>query len=117
MINEIKWLKAAFAKKFNESGWTQRQFGEMAGISQAHVNRLLNSSKDAGPVEVWSRVAVILGYDLAGFLAYGRSLCEPCPDPPPSPETAAYLKMVRSVLEADGEKAEALKKVINIIKE
>lgn len=117
MGNEIKWLKTAFARKFNESGLHQRQFGDLVGLSQAHVNRLLNSPRDAGPVEVWGRIAVALGYDLARFIDYGRSLCEPGHDSPPSPEVEAYLKKARAVFEAGGDKAEALKKLINIIKE
>ena len=117
MVNEIKWLKAAFARKFNESGLNQRQFGDLVGLSQAHVNRLLNSPKDAGPVEVWGRIAAALGYDLARFIDYGRSLCEPDQDAPPSPEVDLYLKRARAVLETGGDRADTLRKLINIIKE
>jgi len=117
MGNEIKWLKAAFARKFNESGLNQRQFGDLVGLSQAHVNRLLNSHKDAGPVEVWGRIAGALGYDLPRFIDYGRSLCEPDQNSPPSPQVDSYLQKARAVLETGGDKADILKKLIDIIKE
>lgn len=104
-------FKAAMKWHKDKTGVTQKQIGKATGVSQAHINKILNTDGNWGSEDVRFKIVRFLspGTTHEDFLDFGRALLDMAPNVedavldnrPPTDIEFAFLKDYRKLDDED----------------